>query len=129
MHALRLRHIVFVEEQNVPVELEIDEHDSSDALHYLGRLDEVPVAAARIVLFADYAKLQRIVLLKEHRGKGLGDEMLAQLISYANALAPHLPVALDAQVQARGLYEKHGFVAHGDVFDDAGIEHIHMRFG
>ncbi|MEM1317516.1 MAG: GNAT family N-acetyltransferase [Pseudomonadota bacterium] len=111
----------------MPVELEIDEHDSNDAYHFVGWLEDEPVAAARIVIFPDYGKLQRIVLLKEHRGRGLGKLMLRDLIAYARQLAPNLPVALDAQVQARELYESHGFVAQGDVFDDAGIDHIHMR--
>jgi len=126
-HALRLRHIVFVDEQNVPLDMEIDQHDSTDAHHYLGWLNGEPVAAARIVVFPNYVKLQRIALLEKHRGKGLGGTMLQHLIGFAKTLAPDLPVALDAQVQARGLYKKHGFEAQGSVFDDAGIDHIHMR--
>lgn len=118
---------MFVDEQDVPVHMEIDEHDAADAHHYLGWLGGEPVAAARIVVFPNYAKLQRIALLAEHRGKGIGGEILDELINCAGRLAPNLPIALDAQLQAKGLYEKHGFVAQGDVFDDAGIDHIHMR--
>ncbi|WP_198008707.1 GNAT family N-acetyltransferase [Ahrensia sp. R2A130] len=116
-----------MDEQHVPLDMEIDHHDSTDAHHYLGWQNSEPVAAARIVIFPSYAKLQRIALINEHRGKGLGGVMLRQLIEFARTLAPDLPIALDAQIQARGLYEKQGFEAQGDVFDDAGIDHIHMR--
>lgn len=126
-HCYRLRHIVFVEEQDVPVELEIDEMDEANALHVLGRLNGEPVAAGRICIFGQTAKIQRVVVLKEARGQGLGKKLMEFLISHirSNSMAQH--IALDAQTYAEEFYASLGFVPEGDVFDDAGIPHIHMR--
>ena len=76
----RLRHEVFVEEQGVPAALELDDRDETDAMHFLGTVDEVPVAASRICVNGDVAKLQRIVVSKEHRGRGFGRDMVLAMI-------------------------------------------------
>ena len=123
---LRLRHAVFVDEQNVPVELEIDEHDHSDAIHFIGTIDDQCVATSRICLFGDKAKIQRVAIDKGHRGAGHGRAIMQHMINHirANRLAPIM--ALDAQTYALSFYEALGFVAQGEEFDDAGIPHIHM---
>lgn len=126
----RLRHVVFVEEQGVPVELEIDEHDEAGAYHFLGKVDGEPAAAARICVFSDkdgaYAKIQRVIVMPQFRGQKLGRDLMVHLMDFArtNNLAPR--IALDAQTYATAFYESLGFIASGDVFDDAGIPHIHM---
>lgn len=123
---LELRHVVFVEEQGVPVELEIDEHDSSDAYHFLGLVEGRPAAAARICVFGDSAKIQRVVVLKEFRGLKLGRALMVHLMEFARSrhLAP--TIALDAQTYAIRFYQSLGFEVQGEEFDDAGIPHIHM---
>jgi len=126
----RLRHVVFVEEQGVPVEMEIDEHDDAGAYHFLGLVDNEPAAAARIMVFGSgensVAKIQRVVVMKSFRGQKLGRDLMVHLLEFArtNNLAPH--IALDAQTYATAFYESLGFTATGDEFDDAGIPHIHM---
>lgn len=121
-----LRHRVFVEEQGVPVELEIDEHDESIAIHFLGKIEDQPVATARICVFGGLAKIQRVAIDQKHRGRSLGRDLMLHLIAFAGheQLAP--TVALDAQTYATGFYESLGFSQTGDVFDDAGIDHIRM---
>ena len=122
----RLRHVVFVEEQGVPVELEIDEHDEAGAFHFLGWVDGQPAAAARICVFGDMAKIQRVVVLKQFRGQKLGRGLMLHLLNFArdSNLAPQ--IGLDAQTYAQTFYESLGFIAAGEEFDDAGIPHIHM---
>ncbi|MEP1208990.1 MAG: GNAT family N-acetyltransferase [Rhizobiaceae bacterium] len=121
-----LRRVVFVEEQGVPVELEIDEHDAVDAYHFLGLIDGQPVATARICVFGDKAKIQRVVVLQPFRGRNLGRQLLQHLMGFArqNNLAPQ--IALDAQTYAVAFYQSLGFETTGEEFDDAGIAHIHM---
>ncbi len=122
----RLRHIVFVEEQRVPVELEIDDHDENGAIHFLGRVGDEPIAASRICLFGTVAKIQRVVVLKEHRSKNFGRQIMQHMLGYIREhnIAP--TIALDAQTHALGFYEELGFVVAGDEFIDAGIPHSYM---
>ncbi|MEE9314889.1 MAG: GNAT family N-acetyltransferase [Rhizobiaceae bacterium] len=122
----RLRHIVFVEEQKVPVELEIDDHDENGAIHFLGRVEGEPVAASRLCLFGEVAKIQRVVVLKDYRSKNYGREIMQHMLDYIrkNKVAP--TIALDAQTYALPFYEGLGFVVEGDEFDDAGIPHSYM---
>ena len=121
-----LRHTVFVDEQNVPIELEIDDLDAS-AIHLLANVDGVPAGAARIVLKGDTGKIGRVCVLKDARGTGLG----AALIRHALTLLHDTPgitrAELGAQIDAVGFYEELGFSAYGDIFDDAGIDHQMME--
>jgi predicted GNAT family N-acyltransferase len=126
--ALALRHEVFVDEQGVPPELEIDEHDET-ALHLLafdaGRL----VGVCRLVMGtppAQRAKFGRLVVAREARGGGVGSALLGEAERRACALGAPCMV-LTAQTAAVGLYERAGYTARGDVFLDAGIEHVTME--
>ena len=121
-----LRHRVFVEEQGVPVELEIDENDETIAIHFLGVIEDRPVAAARICVFEDMAKIQRVVIDKRYRGRSLGRVLMLHLIAFAKDNQLAQTIGLDAQTYATGFYESLGFSKTGDVFDDAGIDHIRM---
>ncbi|MFD0915770.1 GNAT family N-acetyltransferase [Pseudahrensia aquimaris] len=132
----RLRHTVFVEEQGVPEELEIDEADCLSAVHFLGLLDDEPVAAGRMIplepmienntRYSGTMKIGRLVVVKSHRGRGYGDNMMAAMLDYARIHPAVTQIVLDAQTDALGFYEKLGFKAQGDDFMDAGIPHRHM---
>ena len=122
----RLRHEVFVEEQSVPVALEIDDHDEKDAIHYLGEFDGVPAAASRIVLKDGTAKIGRLVVSKDHRGAGHGVAMMRFMLNHIRDEGLADIVALDAQTQATGLYEALGFEPEGESSMDAGIPHVRM---
>ena len=121
----RIRLTVFVEEQGVPVEEEIDGHDETDAAHLLGLEDGRAVATARAVPFGGGSKIGRVAVLRQARGRGHGAALIRHLIARAQADGVG-PVVLDAQVDALGFYERLGFVAQGGVFDDAGIPHRRM---
>lgn len=121
-----LRHEVFVVEQDVPEDMELDEHDETDAVHFLGYAGTHAVAAARIVMIEYSAKIGRMVVVKNARGNNFGVEMMQVMIDYAKKTPDCGEVVLDAQIQATAFYERLGFTARGNEFMDAGITHIHM---
>lgn len=119
----RIRHAVFVVEQAVDPELEWDGKDAG-AVHALaGPSPDSIVATGR--LQAD-GKIGRMAVLPEWRGRGLGDAILARLVEAAR-LSELAEVYLHAQTHALSFYERHGFVADGPEFDEAGIPHRLMR--
>ena len=123
--ALSVRIAVFVVEQGIPREEEIDD-DDDHAVHCVGYLEGVPVAAGRLVVTGTYGKVGRMAVLKEHRGKRLGAEVLAAL--EREGMARGVPLfRLSAQLSARGFYDRAGYVAVGDVYDEIGIPHIAME--
>jgi len=127
--ARQIRFAVFVDEQNVPAELELDEIDAT-AVHVLA-YDEhgQPCGTGRMFPCSDepgMAKIGRMAVLKQARGSGCGAALLAQLVKAAKTLKFHGAI-LSAQVHAVPFYEKFGFVADPSIYDDAGIPHQTMR--
>jgi len=123
---LRLRWTVFVEEQNVPPSLEVDEHDWSGAVHALALFDGVPAGAGRFVFVEPgVARIGRMAVVDEARGNGIGAALLRFLEDEARKRGARL-FTLNAQVSARRFYEKAGYQAAGAMFDDAGIPHVRM---
>jgi predicted GNAT family N-acyltransferase len=122
---LALRHEVFVEEQGVPPELEIDEHDK-DALHLVALENGRMIGTCRVLKAGDQAKFGRLVVALPARGRGIGNALLGEAERRARALGCEQMV-LTAQTSAVGLYERAGYTARGDVFMDAGIEHMTME--
>ena len=120
--ALRLE--VYVDEQKVPIELELD-HDDRTAVHFAALDAGEVVGTARLVFDEDSAKFGRLAVKASLRGKGIARQLLALTIEHAGAQGART-MHLDSQTLATGLYEKFGFVAEGDLFMDAGIEHIRM---
>jgi predicted GNAT family N-acyltransferase len=123
--ALALRHDVFVDEQGVPPELEIDEHDET-ALHLIALQDAKIVGTCRLVEDRRRAKFGRLVVARSARGSGIGRALLDEAERRARALGAD-EMVLTAQTSAMGLYERAGYSARGDVFLDAGIEHMTME--
>jgi predicted GNAT family N-acyltransferase len=120
---LALRHEVFVQEQGVPEELERDDLDAH-CHHVLARDDRgQPIGCGRLT---PQHKIGRMAVRQSWRGHGVGAAMLRELVEKARALGwPE--VSLGAQLPAIGFYERQGFCAYGEVFDDAGIAHRAMR--
>jgi predicted GNAT family N-acyltransferase len=124
---MRLRWTVFVEEQNVPPSLEVDEHDAKGAVHVLALLDAVPAGAGRFVMVEPgIAQIGRMAVVDDARGQGVGTALLRFLESEARRQGAKR-LTLNAQVSARGFYEKAGYQASGGIFDDAGIPHVRMH--
>ena len=120
-----LRRIVFIDEQNVPVEEEIDEQDN-DAIHLLAEDESGPLGTARIVVDGDTAKIGRVCVVKAARGQGLGVRLIRAALQIATGLNGVTQAKLGAQLHAIGFYEALGFTAFGPVYLDAGIEHRDM---
>jgi len=122
---LEIRKAVFVIEQNVPEDLEIDGEDDG-ALHVLAYDGQTPVGTARVLLYGTTAKIGRVCVLKSHRGKGIGAVLIEECQRAARGQGATRAI-LGAQVPALGFYEQLGYRAYGDVFDDAGIPHKMME--
>ena len=116
-----VRRRVFVEEQEIS---EKDEFDAEDAcsVHVLARLNRDPVGTGRL---NPAGKIGRIAVIAGLRGRGIGSQILRQLLEEARRLGIREPF-LYAQVQAVTFYEKFGFSREGEVFDEAGIPHVRM---
>jgi predicted GNAT family N-acyltransferase len=120
---LDLRDVVFIQEQGVPEQRERDGLDV-DCWHVLARDDAgQPIGCGRLT---PAHKIGRMAVLQEWRGRGVGLALLRELVARARTQGwPE--VALDAQVSAIGFYEREGFVAYGEEFEDAGLTHRAMR--
>lgn len=127
--ARAIRHKVFVEGQGVPAEKEHDQHDLTDARHYLARAaDGTPCGAARWRLTEKGVKLERFAVLAEFRNQQVGAALLQAVLRDVAAEHPAAEVYLHAQLAAVNFYLRHGFTTVGERFTEAGIEHYQMRW-
>ncbi|WP_094229010.1 GNAT family N-acetyltransferase [Methanolobus psychrotolerans] len=115
---------VFVIEQNIDEECEIDEYDAI-ALHLVVYDNEVPVATGRLFEHHDSFVIGRICVIKEYRNIRLGSLLMEMLIEEAITRKAK-ELYLSSQVYATGFYKKFGFSEYGDIYREAGIEHIAM---
>ena len=132
--ALALRFRVFVDEQRVPADEEVDRYDAtpttSGALHLLARADGAAVGTARLLLDAPPGgpvHLGRVAVLAEWRRHNVGNALMERLHDEARARG-YRTIEISAQTQAIPFYERLGYVAEGPDYLEAGIEHRAMRF-
>jgi predicted GNAT family N-acyltransferase len=124
-HAYLIRKQVFIAEQGVPEELELDELDLS-ALHALAYQDGQCVGTGRLVNLGNgQAQIGRMAVLPNFRGQGIGREILERLLLAATAEGVS-SLILHAQLTAMPFYEKLGFVGQGSLYEEAGIPHRNM---
>lgn len=117
-----VRRAVFIIEQNVPEELEWDQADER-AYHVLATTEEgTPIGTGRL---KPDGHIGRMAVLRNWRGRGVGSAILRSLLALAGKEGCSI-VYLHAQKQAMPFYERHGFSAYGDEFDEAGIRHRMM---
>ncbi len=128
--AFGIRLEVFVDEQKVPSDLEMDEYDVSPAAarHALLEIDGVPAATGRFIEYEpDTAKMQRIAVRRPYRGKGVGRALMAGLEAWAKEEGYSYSL-LDAQCQAEPFYRSLGYeTVSQETFLDAGIPHVRMK--
>lgn len=122
--AWAIRRAVFIYEQGVPEEIELDDDDAR-AVHALALEGNIPVGCGRMVAHHQSVKIGRMAVLKERRGHGIGARILAFLMERAREQGFRRAV-LHAQLTAEAFYLKNGYTAEGDVFDEAGIAHRRM---
>ncbi len=118
---MHVRRVVFIDEQAVPEADELDGLDD-DAEHFLATVDGQPAGAARLRLYDDRAKGERLAVLAPFRGLKLGVALMAALEARARERGARLLTGA-AQVQALGFYQALGYQPEGEDFLDAGIVH------
>lgn len=125
--ALTIRKKVFVDEQNVPMELEIDELEDQ-ALHVVGYLNGTPISTARIYeKYPQTYKIQRVAVDSNLRGQKRGVQLMQEVERYAKEIGG-TSLVLDAQDYAIPFYERLGFfISDEKGFMDAGIPHHSMK--
>ena len=127
--ALRIE--VFVKEQNVPIELELDDKDYSDNTVHIGYFhDDNLIGVARLIdMDKDVIHIGRVVIDKEYRGQGIGRELIIGCENIAQQILKRkIIIELSAQIQAENFYKSLGYNRVNDIiYLDAGIEHVDMR--
>lgn len=127
----KLRTVVFVNEQNVPIELELDEKDNSEHTIHIGYFngDEIIGVARLIDMDKEVIHIGRVAIDKNHRGEGIGHKLILGCEDIAkNVINRDFTIELSAQVYAENFYKKLGYNRVNDnIYIDAGIEHIDMK--
>ena len=127
--ALRIE--VFVREQNVPVELELDDKDHSMNTVHIGYFNgDKLIGVARLVdMDKDVIHIGRVAIDREYRGRGIGHELIIGCENIAQQILKRkIIIELSAQIQAENFYKSLGYNRVNDkIYLDAGIEHVDMR--
>ena len=123
--AFSIRKTVFVEEQNVPLEEEIDQFEEESVHFLLYSEQDQPIAAGRFRVVDGYGKVERICVLDERRGTGAGKYMMESIDAYAEQNGIN-KLKLNAQTHAIRFYENLGYEVVSEEFMDAGIPHRTM---
>ena len=118
-----MRFAVFVEEQGVPAEIELDEWDAASEHAIAADAAGRPIATGRLL---PDGHVGRMAVLPNWRGRGVGAAVLEALLARAVARGMERAV-LNAQTQAREFYARFGFTQVSDEFMEAGIPHVTME--
>ncbi|TFD97576.1 GNAT family N-acetyltransferase [Jeotgalibacillus sp. R-1-5s-1] len=124
-HAFAVRKKVFVEEQRVPEEEELDQFDET-ATHFVLYDKNLPAGAGRFRVKDGKGKIERVCVLSEYRGKNAGVMVMDAMELFAREQSV-LSLILNAQTHALGFYEKLGYSVTSEEFLDAGIPHVTME--
>jgi predicted GNAT family N-acyltransferase len=116
---------VFAGEQGVPVEADRDGRDD-EAVHLVALDDGVVIGTCRLVFRGTAARLGRMAVEPDRRGRGVGAALLEEAERYARGTGS-ARIALHAQTHARSLYARGGYEQRGDVFVEEGIAHVAME--
>lgn len=123
----KIRHTVFVIEQKVPPEDELDEFEDI-SIHFLATYDNIPCGTARYRITDKGVKLERFAVLKDYRRRGIGSALVEAVLDdiRKNPEAENKLLYLHSQLDAIPLYLKYGFHKTGKLFDECGIMHSRM---
>lgn len=126
--AFAIRTRVFVEEQNVPPELELDELDQTASHVLVLDAEGRPVGTGRLIPYGENGgKLQRIAVQAAGRGRGYGRAVVEALEEIGRERG-YTRFVLDAQTHAEGFYRRLGYrTVSPETFLDAGIPHVRME--
>lgn len=124
--ALAVRMRVFVAEQSVPAEEELDDEDAT-ATHVIARHDELVVGTGRLLIRAEgTCQIGRMAVDQPWRRQGVGGQLLLYLEQEARSQGMS-QVTLHAQEYVKSFYAAHGYLERGELFLEASIPHIEMR--
>lgn len=123
--AFNLRREVFVWEQKVPEEDEMDDYDLT-ATHFVAIEQGEVVGTLRLIFLDEHVKIGRVAVRHSFRGRGIAKALLRTAMNYATQKG-HVRFYLGAQSDKLGFYESLGFVAFGPEFEDGGMPHRAMR--
>lgn len=131
--ALAIREVVFIEEQQVPREIERDDEDPT-AYHLLANVGGHAVGTGRLVECdtppegeeGRWGRIGRMAVLVANRKGGVGARLLQALEEEARRRGLD-GIVLHSQVYAHGFYQRMGYEEHGPIFEEAGIPHMEMR--
>ena len=125
--AVGIRFRVFVDEQAVPPDIELDEYDAQ-ATHAIAVEDGDAMGTGRMFLEDGAARIGRMAVDSAHRRRGVGDLILRFLEDEAK-IQGATEIVLHAQDYVKAFYAAHGYTEHGGTFMEAGILHVEMRKG
>ncbi len=123
--AFDIRTKVFIEEQGIDKDVEIDGTDK-DAKNMILIVNNKPIGTSRLIVIENKMYIGRVAVLKEYRKKGYATHMINFLLNEAKNLG-YNEVFIHAQTYVKNFYEKIGFKQFGDEFLEANIPHIHMK--
>jgi predicted GNAT family N-acyltransferase len=123
--AFKVRRKVFVEEQKITEDVDLDGKDD-EAEHIVAYFNNNPIGCTRIRHVDKGVKIERMVILNEYRGRGFGRFILNYTIALLTRRYPKERIYLHSQKDVEGFYKKAGFVTKGKIFYEAGIPHIMM---
>ncbi|WP_164670399.1 GNAT family N-acetyltransferase [Virgibacillus doumboii] len=122
--AFNVRTNVFVNEQNVPPDIELDAFDE-EAIHLIGFENDTPIAASRVRFVDAYGKLERICVLRDRRGNFYGKQLIQEMEDII-VNEGYTKAKLNAQTHALDFYRNLGYKIVSEEFMDAGIPHVTM---
>lgn len=124
--ALAVRETVFVEEQGVPADIEVDDHEE-EATHFVAYDGDEPVGAARLRgLDERTGKVERVAVLAACRDRGVGTALMERLEAVASQRGLET-LTMHSQISAEPFYERFGYERVGEEFEEAGIPHVEMH--
>lgn len=123
--ALQLRREVFVTEQHVPADEEPDNYDDA-ATHIVALIDGEVVGTLRLIFLPEHTKIGRVAVRADLRGRGIARDMMIHAMALARDRGA-TRFYLASQSDKLGFYERFGFAAFGDEFDDGGMPHRAMK--
>ncbi len=123
--AIGVRFRVFVDEQSIPPEIELDEDDAI-ATHAIALEGGLAVGTGRAVIRDGVARIGRMAVDRSHRRQGVGGLLLRFLEAEAKAQGA-TEYVLHAQEYVKSFYAAHGYTEHGEPFLEADIPHVEMR--
>lgn len=125
--AYQVRHQVFVDEQKVPEDLEIDQYEEQSEHFVVYQNENEPIGAGRLrPVSSTEAKVERICVLQEVRGQSIGYQIMDKIENVAQKKGIKT-LMLHAQDHAKGFYTRLGYETVSEPFDEAGIVHVKMK--